>query len=370
MKITMFYHSLFSDWNHGNAHFLRGVVDELHAKNHEVTVYEPYNGWSLRNMLLDHGMQTIHQFQEYYPNLKGAFYDDDNRDEIEFIVEDSDLVIVHEWNAPHLIKILGRIKRKHGFLLLFHDTHHRAISKPKEMEQFDFSDFDGALVFGKVLKSLYDEKNWFPNVWIWHEAADVKRFKPYPKAEKEGDLVWIGNWGDKEREDELMEFLIRPVKELGVKAKVYGVRYPDHALRELKAAGIAYGGWLPNYKVPETLAKYKVTLHIPRKPYVQLLHGIPTIRPFEAMACGIPLICSPWHDTEALFQKGKDYLPATDGEKMREHIQDLLEDHSKADALSLHANNTILDRHTCSHRVGQLETIVSQLRLQQSIPIN
>ena len=29
MRAVLFYHSLASDWNHGNAHFLRGVCSEL-----------------------------------------------------------------------------------------------------------------------------------------------------------------------------------------------------------------------------------------------------------------------------------------------------------------------------------------------------
>ena len=46
----MFYHSLLSDWNHGNAHFLRGVARELQARGHRVEIYEPFNGWSLANI--------------------------------------------------------------------------------------------------------------------------------------------------------------------------------------------------------------------------------------------------------------------------------------------------------------------------------
>jgi hypothetical protein len=41
MKIVLFYHSLLSDWNHGNAHFLRGIATELIARGNEVVIYEP-----------------------------------------------------------------------------------------------------------------------------------------------------------------------------------------------------------------------------------------------------------------------------------------------------------------------------------------
>ena len=37
------------------------------------------------------------------------------------------------------------------------------------------------------------------------------------------------------------------------------------------------------------------------------LPGIPTIRPFEALACGIPLVSAPWHDAEHLFRDGLDF---------------------------------------------------------------
>ena len=41
MKFAFFYHSLQSCWNHGNAHFLRGVVRELASRGHDVTLFEP-----------------------------------------------------------------------------------------------------------------------------------------------------------------------------------------------------------------------------------------------------------------------------------------------------------------------------------------
>ena len=134
---------------------------------------------------------------------------------------------------------------------------------------------------------------------------------------KRSDLVWIGNWGDDERTEELIEFLIEPVRRLGLKADVYGVRYPESARRLLAEAGIAYQGWLPNFRVPEVFARARMTVHVPRRPYAHRLPGIPTIRPFEALACGIPLICAPWKDCEGLFRPGEDYLVASDGDEMK-----------------------------------------------------
>src|SRR5947209_12671016 len=57
--------------------------------------------------------------------------------------------------------------------------------------------------------------------------SDTRLFFARGGMEPEGDLVWIGNWGDGERAAELEEFLIHPVKGLALKARAYGVRYPE-----------------------------------------------------------------------------------------------------------------------------------------------
>ena len=44
MKCVLFYHSALSDWNHGNAHFLRGVAAELQSRGHDVVIYEVSRG--------------------------------------------------------------------------------------------------------------------------------------------------------------------------------------------------------------------------------------------------------------------------------------------------------------------------------------
>ncbi|HEU4496350.1 MAG TPA: glycosyltransferase, partial [Flavobacterium sp.] len=357
-------HSLYSDWNHGNAHFLRGTVKELLKRGHDVEVLEPQNGWSLTNLLNDHGAERIEEFNQYYPALKGRFYNPDDAATYKEYLKNADLVIVHEWNDASLIASVGALKNEFGYKLLFHDTHHRAVSDYESMSQYDFSNYDGALVFGEVIKAIYKEKKWIQQAWTWHEAADTDLFQPKNGIEKEGDLVWIGNWGDDERKEELNEFLIRPVKNLGLKAKVYGVRYPKEALQALEEAGIEYGGWLPNYKVPEVFAKYKVTVHVPRGPYVKLLPGIPTIRPFEALACGIPLISAPWNDAENLFSQG-DFLRASSGEEMQALLKRVLSDQDMALALAENGRRTILRKHTCSLRADELEAVMAALDFKE-----
>ncbi len=361
MRVVMFYHSLLSDWNHGNAHFLRGVVTELLARGHAVTVYEPRDAWSLRNLVAEHGQKPLLKFHSAYPGLDSIGYELATFD-LEAALENADLVIAHEWSAPELIRRLGEHRAKGGrYRLLFHDTHHRMVTAPEAMAAYDLSHFDGVLAYGKVLRQLYETSGRARRVWTWHEAADTRIFAPYPGTEPDRDLVWIGNWGDGERAAEIEKFLIRPVKELHLKARVYGVRYPEDARRALAAAGIDYAGWLPNFEVPRVFAQYRATVHIPRRPYVKALPGIPTIRIFEALACGIPLVCSPWEDVEGLFRPGRDFLIARTAGEMRRHLEAVLHEPGLARELARNGLETIRSRHTCAHRVDELLRIVAEL---------
>ena len=75
MRFVIFTHSLVSDWNHGNAHFLRGIVSELLARGHRVNVFEPEDGWSRENLLRDQGVNAIDEFGSRFPDLRSARYD-------------------------------------------------------------------------------------------------------------------------------------------------------------------------------------------------------------------------------------------------------------------------------------------------------
>jgi spore maturation protein CgeB len=364
MKFVLFYHSLVSDWNHGNAHFLRGIVSELLARGHRVDVYEPHDGWSRQQLEKEHGPAAIEDFQRRFPQLRSQLYDLRTLD-LEEALDQADVALVHEWNATALVAGVGR-HAPMDCRVLFHDTHHRSVSAPEEMARYPLDRYDGVLAFGEAVRQQYLRHGWSRCAWTWHEAADTRVFRPQPavgssEASRDGDLVWIGNWGDEERSRELNEFLIRPVRRLGLSARIHGVRYPKQALDALTQAGIDYRGWLPNHRAPEVFSRFRVTAHVPRRPYVRALPGIPTIRVFEALACGIPLVCAHWPDAEGLFTPGRDYLVAANGEEMQRHLHDVVHDAALAAHLVEHGLRTIQNRHTCAHRVDELLAILATL---------
>ncbi len=368
MRFVLFCHSLLSDWNHGNAHFLRGVVRELQRRGHAVRVFEPADGWSRSNLIAEHGQAPLLAFRAVFPDLSPEIYDPATLD-LDRALDGADVVIVHEWTAPELVARIGRHRAAGGgYRLLFHDTHHRALTAPDELGRFDFDAFDGVLAFGEVLCDLYRRLGWGRRAWTWHEAADTTLFRPPDGQRRESDLIWIGNWGDGERGAELDEFLLEPIRALGLQARIHGVRYPAEAREAVRRAGARFGGWLPNHAVPDAFARHRVTVHVPRRPYAAALPGIPTIRVFEALACGIPLISAPWHDVEELFRPGRDFLFARTGEEMKRLLRAVLADPDLAAGLAASGLDSIRRRHSCAHRVDQLLGICRDLGVAETAP--
>lgn len=364
MKIVYFTHSLRSCWNHGNAHFLRGVLSELVARGHDVRVLEPEDAWSLENLLKDHGPGALEAFRQSYPELRSKTYS--RAEEGAAHAWGADLVIVHEWNDPELVAAVGRLRARGGrFTLLFHDTHHRAVSAPSEMRGYDLDSYDGVLAFGAALARVYDRWGWGDRVAVWHEAADTRRFQPPAEEGERSGLVWIGNWGDGERSEEIVDFLLKPARDAGVQLDIFGVRYPAEAKLTVKSFGARYLGWIANAAAPKAFASHVATVHVPRRFYTDLLPGIPTIRVFEALACGIPLVSAPWEDAERLFRVGEDFLMVRDGDEMTRALSDIRNDPDLRKSLVRSGLETINARHSCAHRVDELMSIVERMRAPQ-----
>jgi spore maturation protein CgeB len=367
LRIRFVAHSWISDWNHGNAHFLRGLARELVRMGHQVRCYEEAGSWSLNNLIQEGDVASgaIEHFRRTYPELDIRFY---TRDAslpafLDRELADSDLVIIHEWNEPDVVNEILARKKHLGFRALFHDTHHRAYTNASQILRFHLDLCDGVLAFGEAIRKIYADGFGVSRVWTFHEAADTSVFRPQAHS-KENDVVWIGNWGDEERTAELMEFLVGPGAKLTAAHKrvlVHGVRYPEDARNTLQRAGIEYRGYLPNLTAPDVYGASRLALHVPRRQYTNGLSGVPTIRVFEALACGIPLVCAPWTDTEGLFRPNQDYLVAKDGGEMSAMLSELLQSKTARQQIADSGLETVQRHHTCKHRAEQLMEICGEI---------
>jgi spore maturation protein CgeB len=364
LRLGYFAHTLRSDWNNGNAHFLRGLLRSVRKLGHDIAAYEPESEWSIDNLHKEvNGARSLQRFGEVYSELDVQTYAlGESEDLWRSRLRGMDVVILHEWNPPSLAQRLLRLREKFAYKLLFHDTHHRASSSPEQVALFDLERFDGILAFGNALRNVYHERFGLERVWTLHEAADTTVFKPHPEIPRMNEIVWIGNWGEGERSMEIRNFLLQPAYALRdmTQTIIFGVRYPEDGLQALERAGITYGGYLPNLDAPEAYARACATVHVPRQQYSGAMEGIPTIRVFEALACGIALVSAPWRDSEQLFRPG-DFRWANSASEMEAALRLLLADRDCAKEQAARGRETVLARHTCDHRAQELISICEEV---------
>jgi spore maturation protein CgeB len=362
MRFVLFYHSLVSDWNHPSAHFLRGVTAELQAQGHAVRIFEPLNGWSLHNLREQGGDGVVKAFHAIYPNLRSTFYDPATLD-LDAALADADVVLAHEWNEPALLRRLGEHRAAtNSYKLLFHDAPHRPLKQPLELRAHGLSHYDGVLASSDGLRQMYERNSWAAQVWTWHEAVDTRIFRPWPPDPLQSlDLIWIGAWGSGERDNDLNEYLIDPIRSLGLRARFYGAGFPDAFMRTLRAARIDFAGWIPDFCIPAAFSLARFTVHVPRRLQADGLPHTPAIRVLEALACGVPVVTAPWEQVHELFTPGSDLLVARDRREMEQHLIALHADPAYARFMAANGCQTVVTRHTCAHRVQELLGICEQL---------
>ena len=362
-SFAFFYQSVISDWNHGNAHFLRGLMRALQARGHSVTCYEQVDNWSLANLLTEHP-SAIEEFVTRFPDLRFERYEPGSGFEawVRQRLATVDVALVHEWNTPDVIRLLGSLCRQLGVRALFHDTHYRVALDDAYRASLGLDQYEAVLAYSPSVAERYRRLG-FERVHVLHEAADATVFAPLPLP-KMTDVVFVGNYGDGDRSEELEDYVFAPRSTVPhLTYAVYGVRYPEHVVSRLKdGLKISYGGWVPNVLVPSVYSAARVVLHVPRRQYVDLLPGTPTIRVFEALASGACLVSLPWQDTDHLFEVGKDYAIAHSPAEMRDLITWLCADDVARAAFGNHGRRTILARHTCGHRADEFLRILDASR--------
>jgi hypothetical protein len=300
MRFVIFTHSLVSDWNNGNAHFVRGLASELLEQGCELHILEPADGWSPEPA----GTRQVRGFRvrQMYPQrstLRSA-------SSISKCTSAVRLVLVHEWNTlalcgrgHHQAKIAATaLVPRHTIGACPAMVHRRARSPALRR------------CTCTVRSSGNDIRQRLGPPRLTFMRRPYASIPPYEKSRRGGSCL-IGNW-------EMVDVVwcgvpVRPV-EIRLRARVFGVRYPEAALRELTAAGIDTAAGCPPFACRKCLPG-TASPSTSRRPYVEVRMAF-NVRPFEAMACGF---C--WSPRLARHGSSvrRQFLVARDGREMTAH---------------------------------------------------
>lgn len=351
MKIVILGLSITSSWGNGHATTYRGLVRELEKRGHEVTFLERDQPWyaSSRDLPDPPYGTTV---------LYGSL--DELRDSHVQTVRDADLVIVGSY-VPDGVRVGEWVQDEAEGLTAFYD-----IDTPVTLAKMTRGDFeylhprqipgyDLYLSFtgGPTLKRLQREYG-SPRARALYCSVDPELYFP-ERAPLQWDLGYMGTYSD-DRQPSVNAFLLEPARhEPGRKFIVAGPQYPG---TEQWPANVTHQPHLPPAEHRAFYNSQRFTLNVTRKDMIAAGWS-PSVRLFEAAACGTPIISDRWPGLESLLVPHQEILLVDRTADVLEILRRTGEDERLR--IAERARERILAEHTAAHRAAEVEQYAVEL---------
>jgi spore maturation protein CgeB len=166
------------------------------------------------------------------------------------------------------------------------------------------------------------------------------------------DLSFLGTYCA-DRQAALDRLLLEAARRRPARAfAVGGALYPGHLPWP---ANVTYVGQLPASQQSSYFGASRLTLNLARGPMARYGH-CPSVRLFEAAACGVPVVSDRWAGIETFFAPGREILLADD-------VDDVIAAIERSDlaGIAAAARERVLASHTARHRASELVTLLERV---------
>jgi spore maturation protein CgeB len=345
MRLVILGLSITSSWGNGHATTYRALVRQLAGRGHDVLFLERDLPWYAdnRDMPKPPGAKT-----ELYVSvaaLKERFVAD---------VRDADAVIVGSY-VPEGIEVGEWVTSEARGVTAFYD-----IDTPVTLAKLGNG---GADYVSKSLIPKYDVYLSFtggPTLTRLERefgarmarplycSVDAEQYAP-EISEPAWDLGYLGTYSD-DRQPSLTALMLEPARGLrDHRFVVAGAQYPDDIAWPQNVERITH---LPPREHRGFYNAQRYTLNITRQDMIRAGWS-PSVRLFEAAACGTPIISDYWEGLETFFEPGREILIARGARDTQQYLHDVPEDERRA--IGARARERVLARHTSAHRAAELE---------------
>jgi spore maturation protein CgeB len=184
-------------------------------------------------------------------------------------------------------------------------------------------------------------------------AVDPQLYAPSPRAEPRWHLGYLGTYSE-DRQPVLERLLLEPARRAPhLRFVVAGPQYPDTILWPANVARIEH---LPPPEHAGFYGSLAWTLNVTRADMVAAGYS-PSVRLFEAAACGTPIISDSWPGLGDFFTDGTEIVCAAGPDNV---LQILGWPADQARAIAQAARARVLAHHTAAHRAVLLETLIGE----------
>ncbi len=356
LSIVVIGLSLSSAWGNGHATTFRALLRGLAAEGHDVLFLERDQPWyAAHRDLADPDFCRL----AFYSGLKDLARFDD-------AIRAADAVIVGSYVADG-VAIIDRIAAMHPDVFCYYD-----IDTPVTLERLDRGDeeylalrqlplfnvyfsFSGGDVLTR-LETLYGARR----AEALYCSVDETRYRPSGE-EKAWDLGYLGTYSP-DRQPTLERLLIEPARRLPDRRFVVaGPQYPEGIDWPSNVERIDH---LPPDRHASFYSRQRFTLNVTRAQMIALGWS-PSVRLFEAAACGTAIVSDRWKGLDELLPDGEAILIADTTEDVVRILSQ--EPEARADAISADARRRVLEAHTGHARAAELAAVIRELRLRRGL---
>ena len=346
LRIVILGLSITSSWGNGHATTYRGLVRELVRRGHDVLFLERDVEWYAQNRDLPHpplGRTAL------YRNLEEL------RDAHREAVRTADLVIVGSY-VPDGVAVGNWVHAEAQGTSAFYDIDtpvtlaklergDREYLSPEQIARYDlYLSFTGGPTLARLERDFGS-----PAARVLYCSFDPELYFPEPQ-QAAWDLGYMGTYSD-DRQPTLDALLLEPARRWSEgRFVVAGPQYPDGISWPRNVEYVAH---LPPAEHRAFYNRQRYTLNVTRADMIAAGWS-PSVRLFEAAACGTPIVSDRWRGIETLFVPDREIVLAEDCQRVLQILRDTGEDERRA--MGERARQRVLAEHTAAHRAEQLES--------------
>ncbi|MBB5710419.1 CgeB family protein [Sphingomonas xinjiangensis] len=340
MKLVVLGLSLSSSWGNGHATTFRALLKAFAARGHDILFLERDVPWYRNSRdMPEPGFCRL----EYYSDLADL-------DRFEADIVAADAVMVGSY-VPEGVAVARYVQDRAEGVTSFYD-----IDTPVTLAKLERGDFEylspevipGYDVYfsftgGPTLDRL-EQQYGSPAARPLYCSVDATAYRPLD-VPKKWDLSYLGTYSP-DRQPTLERLLIEPARARpDLRFVVAGPQYPDDIDWPANVERIEH---CPPADHAEFYSASRFTLNVTRADMIAAGWS-PSVRIFEACACGTPIISDIWNGIETVLEPGREIILAKTADDVLAALA------SDADTLGHAARERVLAEHTAEHRAAELE---------------
>jgi spore maturation protein CgeB len=353
MKLVVYGLTITSSWGNGHGTTYRSLIKALAARGHRVHFVEKDVEWYRNNRDMPE--------PEF---CSVALYDDWAQDSkrLRALARGADAIVVGSY-FPDAVQATRELLEDGHETILFYDIDTPiTIARLRADGHADYLDPDLIPHYAAYLSftggpMLREIESRFGSPWAvpFYCSVDADAYRPTPvRSEFACDLSYLGTYA-KDRQPKLESYLnsaarLLPERKFVVAGPQYppGIEWPRNVDRIIH---------LSPREHPAFYSSSRFTLNLTRDDMVAAGYS-PSVRLFEASACGAAIISDSWPGLEEFLAPGEEVLLPTDANEVVQILREVPE--QERVRMGRRARQRILDQHTSAHRAEQFESVVAQ----------